>query len=413
MPFRAIVIGGGPVGLVAAHCFAKAGLDFIILERQPTIVADLGASIVIGPATMRVFAQLGILDDFFALSYGLKDYNTSTLDGRLMKQNKICVVIGENHGSRPRCCHRADFIRLMYEALPESVKDHFLVNKNVIGLETSDNGVIAHCADGTSHEGSIIVGADGIGSRARRTMTGISANPKEPFIAQYRCFTAQLMQTDQKAWLFLYERLEAAVSRGDATTYTDADIDALVRRWGHAHIDANTTAKQLFEQRFKAGMTNVDEGTVPKWSAGRTVLVGDSAHKMTPNFAQGFNNGVQDVVALTNELCRLLGSENTENPTTEALRLAFERYERTRLEHCQDEASISSQVLRMSAWANFFNLFLDRVVLPALSDRMNEWLFTRMTAPSIRRGLVLDCVECDEPFTGRIPWENAIRQKKA
>lgn len=59
--FKVIVIGGGPVGLTAAHSLSKAGIDFVVLERRPEVFEDVGASLVLFPHSMRVMSQFGLL----------------------------------------------------------------------------------------------------------------------------------------------------------------------------------------------------------------------------------------------------------------------------------------------------------------------------------------------------------------
>lgn len=61
--FKVIVIGGGPAGLVAANALSKAGIDYVVLEAQPMIAKDVGASLVMTPHSLRVLSQLGLMDE--------------------------------------------------------------------------------------------------------------------------------------------------------------------------------------------------------------------------------------------------------------------------------------------------------------------------------------------------------------
>ena len=88
--FRAIIIGAGPIGLVASHIFSQVGIDFIVLERRVSIVPEHGAGIAVWPHTLRIMDQLGLLDglrgigmsmDTVRVTTGLgKEYQTNGLD---------------------------------------------------------------------------------------------------------------------------------------------------------------------------------------------------------------------------------------------------------------------------------------------------------------------------------------------
>ena len=56
-PFRVIVVGGGPVGMTAAHALSRANLDFIVLERRAKMVEDAGSNLVLLPIGLRVLGQ--------------------------------------------------------------------------------------------------------------------------------------------------------------------------------------------------------------------------------------------------------------------------------------------------------------------------------------------------------------------
>lgn len=77
--FRVIIVGGGPVGMVAAHIFAAAGIDFVLLEQRDAIVPEQGAGIVLFPHTQRVFDQLGLMSRLREISH--RFYSNRTVNG--------------------------------------------------------------------------------------------------------------------------------------------------------------------------------------------------------------------------------------------------------------------------------------------------------------------------------------------
>lgn len=61
-PFKAIIVGGGPVGLTAAHALRLAGIDFVLLEQRPTVLEGRGAGLALTANSFRVMHQFGVLE---------------------------------------------------------------------------------------------------------------------------------------------------------------------------------------------------------------------------------------------------------------------------------------------------------------------------------------------------------------
>lgn len=60
--FRAVIVGGGLVGLTAAHIFSQVGIDFVVLEKHNDISIYRGTDLAVWPQTLRLFDQLGLLE---------------------------------------------------------------------------------------------------------------------------------------------------------------------------------------------------------------------------------------------------------------------------------------------------------------------------------------------------------------
>lgn len=92
---RAVVVGGGPVGLTAAHIFGQAGIDFVVLEARDTVLPEVGASMNLYPGTMRVLHQLGLGKAAEALSLGVKKSFFVDWSGQLYKTGQPGRIFNE------------------------------------------------------------------------------------------------------------------------------------------------------------------------------------------------------------------------------------------------------------------------------------------------------------------------------
>ena len=85
--FKVIIVGAGPVGLTAAHALYLAGIDFVVLERRDKVVIDVGASLVLGPPSLRVMHQFGLLETLLHIGGELRRNKCFTLEGYEFKNS--------------------------------------------------------------------------------------------------------------------------------------------------------------------------------------------------------------------------------------------------------------------------------------------------------------------------------------
>ncbi|GAD93915.1 hypothetical protein ANI_1_936034 [Paecilomyces variotii No. 5] len=430
--FKVIVIGGGPVGLVAAHALFLAGIDFVVLERRPAIVEDKGASLIVHPHSLRVLHQFGILEALLSRAAELYHHLSFTADGYVFNEGNRYIRIRENHGHGPVAFHRAELVEILYNGLAAIAKRKVLTDKKVVNIQTTSNGVTVTCADGSTFHGSMVIGADGVYSKTREIMRDLALkedpmrpwDPQYPYTATYQLLYGSFpspspsgqgydIQSKGKAimyfsgpergWFFLYKRLPRQ-TRG-RTDYTHQDIEHVAQEFAEYPLTRSVKVKDVWPRMLGAGLTNLDEGIVNNWSFGRIVLVGDACHKMTTHLGLGFNHGIQDVVLLCNSLQKAIRADRSGNPDANTLSGVFERYAAVRKSPvCSLKGDVLKSGLetRMHAWHNIWYYILSRYLTV---PRVVEDLFMRyVMVPEFRKGQVLDYVPKEEPMKGKISW---------
>lgn len=95
MGFKVIVIGGGLAGLGLAHCFSKAGIDYVVLERSDDVCITHGASMAMWPHNARILDQLGLLKGAEALDFNIKMKINVRKDGSVIGSSNMMEAIGQ------------------------------------------------------------------------------------------------------------------------------------------------------------------------------------------------------------------------------------------------------------------------------------------------------------------------------
>ena len=93
--FNVIIVGGGPVGLVAAHMLFKADIDFIVLEKHHTVTPEPGSGIGLWPHTIRILDQLRLWKDLEPIATPLSSKIFLTLEGDVFHESDILLRLRE------------------------------------------------------------------------------------------------------------------------------------------------------------------------------------------------------------------------------------------------------------------------------------------------------------------------------
>lgn len=84
-----------------------------------------------------------------------------------------------------------------------------------------------------------------------------------------------------KVFWFIFIKMEMKYHAPNIPRFTKADQERMANEHKHRKMTTDVTFGDLWEARSKTTLVSLEEGVSAKWFDGRTVLVGDSAHKVS------------------------------------------------------------------------------------------------------------------------------------
>ncbi len=317
---KAIIVGGGIGGLNAALCFHRFGWDVQILE-QAAQLGDIGAGIQISPNGMQVLRALDIDGQVAATGFCPRATQFRMgQSGRVIMTQNMGQRLEEKWGAPYLHIHRADLVSAMASTLNERCPGALQKETIVTGYGQDSETAWATLDDGTTVEGDIIVGADGIKSAIRTQMLG-SEKPRFTGNVAWRAVVpvAKLGRNAPlpvaSIWLGEGKHAVTYLLRGGKL----ANLIGVVERddWQQESWTEKGTREQAMadfegwhptittlleqaEHHYRWAL--FDRDPLDQWVDGRAVLIGDAAHPMLPFMAQGAVQAIEDGYVLARSL---------------------------------------------------------------------------------------------------------------
>ncbi len=336
-PPHIAVIGAGIGGLSAALSLRRAGFAVDVYE-QAAELTEVGGGINMGPNAARILYRLGLgegLDRDAVRPVGTHQRRWD--DGRTLQKAGLNPQCEALYGAPHLTVHRADLLAIIAAGFPA---EHIHLGHRLVGLADGGDHVEAWFDNGARITPDILVGADGIHSAVRTALFG-AEEPRFAGCVAYRGLVpaeriADLgLELGNQSWLGPGAHLvHYFVSGGRLLNFVGwTEHDTWNREdW----TDRATIARALaaFEgwhpqvRRIIATAETCfiwalfDRDPLPRWSVGRTTLLGDACHPMYPFMAQGAAQAIEDGATLA----ACLAASSDADPA-EALR----RYESLRL----------------------------------------------------------------------------------
>lgn len=401
---RPLVIGTGVAGTVAALALQKAGFEPAIFEAYEES-AGLAHGVYLTVAVNGIDALRAVDAHDIVFAKGFPSPGIVFYAGSGKRLGQLPLGPQLPGGLVTHTIRRAD----LYGGLADEVRRRGIPihhGKRLVDAQRrAGGGVVARFADGSSAEGDVLVGADGVHSATRTIIdpanprpryTGLGntggftraaavsdfdAPPGEYAMIWGRdCFFGYTVSPTGEVWWFANPPSRAEVSKGELR---DLHGDRLRERLLRLLAPDRTPGAAIV--RSGTGdirLTNQYElPTVPTWHNGSMVVIGDAAHAVSPSSGQGASMAAEDAVVLARCL-----RDAADVPA------ALGRYESIRRE----------RVERVVAWGASMNntkkqglvgralrdlalpVILRRAARPKAVDNMS-WLFTHhLETPSPR-----------------------------
>lgn len=296
----AIIVGGGPVGLLLACLLQKRGLSFRVLEKRTQPITH-SAAIGITPPSLHILDQLGLAREF--IEAGVKVYDCF-VHGRKSKLGRVTFRdIPDEHR----------FILSLPQATTISIlQSHLGTECMQTGCEVTGITQHAdHCVVQTNageFTTRFVIACDGARGRVREFI-GMQA-PVKPYDCHF-VMGDFIDRTDfgDAAHLFFtptgsVESFPLPGGQRRWIVQTDQRLDAppkgLVSYLTHLRTGINVpSADQVNESVFTPRRFNCD-----RYYSHRVILCGDAAHGMSPIGGQGMNTGFADAEFLAEVLAK-------------------------------------------------------------------------------------------------------------
>ena len=361
-----LVVGGGIGGLTAAIAFRNVDFKVDIVELNPAW-SVYGVGIIQQANVVRAMAQLGILDEYLAASFGFDKVQIQDIDGRVLANIPSPRLAGDQYPANLGVGRPAlhDVLKSKTKASGADVR----LGLSVERLEPRGDVVDVTFTDGTTGTYDLVVGADGVNSKVRALAFGENMKPRFTGQAVWRHNFARPPEVDCLCAVVSGEHNAGLVPLSETLMYVYVTSEEA----GNPKFPREQLP-DLMRERMKpfGGLIGqlrdlvggpddivyrpMEALLVPApWNRGRIVLIGDAAHATTPHLGQGAGMAVEDSIVLAEEMSRDQSFED-----------AMEAFMERRFERCKFVVETSVQI---GDWEMEGRHDIDRA---ALVRRMNE-----------------------------------------
>ena len=371
MKLRILVIGAGVSGISVARGLLRDGHDVTVFDQRPNVTPG-GGAVTIWSNGATVLQQLGV--DMDGAGQLLSTVRVMTSSGRPLATMDLNAMVNRP-GAPVRMVPRRILLERLLKGFPI---DRIRCNSRAEGVVRTRNGVRVDFEDGSSVDGDLLIGADGLHSVVRNIVGGKPAKPTG-WCSWQGLVTLPGISDPHVATMMIGEHGNLGLwpAGGSALQWWfDLPWSSDFVRPQHPieMIRSHFTGWSDTVDQVLATLTDDDlapspfphfRHPIPRAGAGALTLLGDAAHAMPPTLAQGTNQALLDTMVLRKALSELRNGHNRNNSE---LGSALRWYESTRRRKVKAVSWLTTQQVSRP----------ESVLRPAalISDRFMTWALT-------------------------------------
>ncbi len=310
----ALIIGGGIAGPVAGMALQKAGIEATVYEAYGDTAGGIGGGLSIAPNGLNALGVVGVDEPIRRIGEPITAMVIQSWTGKQLAEFRGMPGLPPQ-----QFVYRSDLYRTLHdEAAGRGIRSEY--GRKLVDVTDAGGAVTAHFADGTEATADILIGADGIRSTVRSLIDPAAPQPRYAGLLNFagRMDDTGLTSTEGRMHMvfgrrafFGYQVLDdgsggwfvnlphAAVSR---TEVNEIGTEQWRRILCNAFADDRSPALELIGRTAQDDFLVIgpmeDIPSVPTWSNGRMVLIGDAAHATSPSSGQGASLAAESAVQL-------------------------------------------------------------------------------------------------------------------
>jgi 2-polyprenyl-6-methoxyphenol hydroxylase-like FAD-dependent oxidoreductase len=317
---QVLIIGAGPTGLTLARLLVERGITVKVIEASRTFRRVFRGEALM-PSGLDAISEMGLAATIDTLPHRpidawemhIENRRLFRVDEPMDSSGKPCTLVSqpaflEAIVQQMQNCPQFELLQGV------SVQDLLWQGERVCGVQLSD---------GQRLEADLVIGADGRNSLVRqKSKLELNKSEQSFDILWFKLPMAEQFERENVFYSFLKGRDGFGFLRGSEgdmqlgwSIHRDDPIDWQKMNW--AEKFASTSPKWLSNYfREQAGeiekpiLLSITVGRCERWYRSGLLLLGDSAHPMSPIRAQGINMAFRDVVVAVNHLIPVLRQQN-------------------------------------------------------------------------------------------------------